>query len=134
MQEAPGERGGVELQVVDRLHRLVSFRVSLVDFRDEALLPVSLPDGVQPGFFVPGHALEDAVVFLGHLLNLVGTEDIAKLDVAVFGVKVLLLGSQKLPHFDLGHSQNLKYRNRSCTVHISRLSIFLFALTRRGTE
>ena len=89
MQEAPGEGGGVELQVMDRLDYLAAIRVV---FWDDAFLPVSLPDGVQSGFFVQGHTLEYVVVFLGHLLDLFGTEDITQLDEAVVGVKLLLLG------------------------------------------
>lgn len=79
----------MELQVVDRLDYLAAIRVV---FWDELPLPVSLPDGVQSGFFVHGHTLEYVVVFLGHLLDLIGTEDIAELDVAIVGVKLLLLG------------------------------------------
>ena len=51
---APGECGGVELQVVDRLDYLVAIRVALVVFRDEVLLPVPLPDCVQPGVCIFG--------------------------------------------------------------------------------
>ena len=45
-----------------------------------------------PGFCVSGHTLEYGVVFLGHLFDLIGTEDIAKVDVAVVVVKLLLIG------------------------------------------
>ena len=52
----------------------------------------SCMDGVQPGFPVPGHALKDVVVLFGHLVHLVGAEDVAESDVAVLGVKLLVLG------------------------------------------
>ena len=44
MEEAPAEGGGVKLEVVDRLDRLVALLV----LRDELPLPVAPPYGVQP--------------------------------------------------------------------------------------